>query len=344
MNIDYDGLKKFLIKHSNIDVEFMKDFFFIQKNDEYKNHKPFIIDLDTLCKWINIQKRDFKTSLLKNYKKDVDYVFIEKIKTKGRPLEKYLLTVRCFKKLCIRSNSKNGDKIIDYYLQLEEIIDRYKNDIIIQRDEMIHNLKVENNFLESKHRFIESKSGYIYIYQSKCTKNGIDTICYKYGKTANMKKIIRKYQTGNPGAEMICYIPLDDTGIDMNLLEDGIDILVRKNAVKHNHETTYYDSIDQLKNKILDCARVMKLNDTEEKTIEYDVKFIYIENNLIEVYRIIDNKYNYLKTTHQMKRSVKAKSKTKTKSKKSDKIQNQNLRKKIKIYIQKCYYRWDYFK
>ena len=43
-----------------------------------------------------------------------------------------------------------------------------------------------------------------------------------------MKKIIRKYQTGNPGAEMICYIPLDDTGIDMNLLEDCIDILVRK--------------------------------------------------------------------------------------------------------------------
>ena len=165
MNIDYDGLENFLTKNSNIDVEFIKDFFFIQKNNEYKNHKPFVIDLATLCKWMNIQKRDFKASLLKNYKKDVDYIFVEKIKTKGRPSEKYLITIRCFKKLCIRSNSKNGDKIIDYYLQLEELIDRYKNDIIIQKDGMIHNLKVENNFLESKHRFIKSKTGYIYIFR-----------------------------------------------------------------------------------------------------------------------------------------------------------------------------------
>ena len=57
MSIDYDGLEKFLINHSNIDVKFMKDFFFIQKNDEYKTHNPFIIDLATLCKWMNVQKR-----------------------------------------------------------------------------------------------------------------------------------------------------------------------------------------------------------------------------------------------------------------------------------------------
>lgn len=30
MSIDYEGLKKFLIEYSNIDVEFIKDFFFIQ--------------------------------------------------------------------------------------------------------------------------------------------------------------------------------------------------------------------------------------------------------------------------------------------------------------------------
>lgn len=116
---------------------------------------------------------------------------------------------------------------------------------------------------------------------------------------------------------IICYIPLDDTNIDMNLLEDCIDILVRKNVVKNNHETTYYDSIDQLKNKILECVRVMKINDDEGKTIEYDVRFIYIEDNLVEIYRIIDNKYNYTKTTQKIKRSIAAKSKKK--SKKSNK-------------------------
>lgn len=249
---------------------------------------------------MTIQKRDFKASLLKNYKINRDYIFVDKIKTKGRPSEKFLLTVRCFKKLCIRSNSKNGDKIIDYYLQLEELIDRYKNNII-------HNLKIENNFLESKHRFVKSKTGYIYIFRSKFTKNGTDTVCYKYGKTIDMKKIIRKYQTGNPGAEMVCYIPLDNTDIDVNLLEDCIDILVQKNAVKHNHETTYYDSIEQIKNKILDCVRIIKINNTDKKIIKYDIKFVYIENNLIEIYRIVDNKYNYTKT----------KSTKKTKSKKT---------------------------
>lgn len=309
MSIDYNGLEKFLIKYSSADVKFIKDFFFIQKNNEYQKYKPFVIDLDTLCKWINIQKRYFKESLIKNYKIDIDYIFVEKVKTKGRPSEKYLLTIRCFKKLCIRSNSKNGEKIVDYYLQLEELIDRYKNDIITQKEGLIHNLQVENNFLETKHRFVESKTGYIYIFRSKCTKNGIDKICYKYGRTGNMEKIIRKYQTGNPVAEMICYIPLDNTGIDMNLLEDCIDILVKKNVVKHNHETTYYDTIDQLKNKILDCVRVIKINNGKEKTIKYNVKFIYIEKNLVEVYRIIDSKYNYVKITKNIKKSKKSKSK-----------------------------------
>ena len=39
----------------------------------------------------------------------------------GRPRERILLTVKCFKKLCLKANTTKSDEIHDYYIKLEEI-------------------------------------------------------------------------------------------------------------------------------------------------------------------------------------------------------------------------------
>ena len=130
MKIIFDKFSA-LCGDTKINNEFIKELFFIQTNNVYQKYAPFIIDLNTLCKWMCVQKRDFKASLLKNYKSNIDYIFAGDIQTKGRPSEKYLLTVKCFKKLCFRSNSKHSNKIIDAYLQLEELINESRNKILI---------------------------------------------------------------------------------------------------------------------------------------------------------------------------------------------------------------------
>lgn len=44
--------------------------------------------------------------------------------------------------------------------------------------------------------------GFIYIIRIKTQHNGYDKVCYKIGYTANLKKRMATYETGNPNIEL----------------------------------------------------------------------------------------------------------------------------------------------
>ncbi len=136
---DYEDMKRFVLNHSNIEEKFIDDFFSIQQDDKYKDYNPFLIDLDVFAVWINVRKSDLKFTLVSNYKKNIDYKIIGKEKTLKRYREVILLTVSCFKKIAIRSNSKKGNIVVDYYLLIEELMIQYNRVIT-------HNLKVPTFF------------------------------------------------------------------------------------------------------------------------------------------------------------------------------------------------------
>jgi hypothetical protein len=98
-------------------------------------------------KWIGYSRIDpCKIVLIKNFVENKDYKIEkaapeisgagfdldqndEKIKKKkknlggaGQNKENILLTINCFKKLCLKSRTDQADKIHDYYIQMEEII------------------------------------------------------------------------------------------------------------------------------------------------------------------------------------------------------------------------------
>ena len=60
-----------------------------------------------------------------------------------------LLTPKCFKKLCMQSKTKKAELVRDYYIVLEELVDKYKDLIIENKDKEINILK---NDLK-KHKF-----------------------------------------------------------------------------------------------------------------------------------------------------------------------------------------------
>ena len=70
-------LENFLISNSKINKKFIKDFFGFQKTDQYKDYKPFTIDLDDVAYWLDAVKSNLKNTLTISYIKDID--FIEKI-------------------------------------------------------------------------------------------------------------------------------------------------------------------------------------------------------------------------------------------------------------------------
>ena len=168
--INLNGLEDFLINESKINKDFIKDFFGIQKNKAHEKYKPFTIDLDDIAFWLDAKKGNLKDTLIKNYLNKFDYIIEKSIgkyddiddkslllvnhnqkddvftTTKitdqgGHNKELILLTSDCFKMLCMRSKTKKANKVRQYYIDLEKLIDQYKDLIINQQTKKIEILE-----------------------------------------------------------------------------------------------------------------------------------------------------------------------------------------------------------
>ena len=102
------------------------------------------MDLEIVARWLDAKKKDIKETLKTSYIKNIDYIILagsrQKSKTKGRPSIKVLLTVDCFKLLCMRSKTAKSEEVRKYYIELEKLVDEYKDYIINTQEEKIRNL------------------------------------------------------------------------------------------------------------------------------------------------------------------------------------------------------------
>ena len=76
---------------------------------------------------MNTKKGDLKETLENYYKLIVDYI-INKLSSnckKGAPGEEILLTIKCFKLLCIQSRTKKAIEVRKNFYALEELINKY---------------------------------------------------------------------------------------------------------------------------------------------------------------------------------------------------------------------------
>lgn len=130
----------------------------------YDTRKDFVINLDRIWKWLGYGRiEECKRNLVNNFKENIDYK-IEKIskinfppscgkktidETRGRQGEFILLTVNCFKKLCLKSKTKKADEIHDYYINLEEIM----NELVSEESDHLKNqLKIKDQEIKTKNK------------------------------------------------------------------------------------------------------------------------------------------------------------------------------------------------
>ncbi len=137
----------------------------------YDTRKDFVINLDRIWKWLGYTRVDnCKALLVNNFKENTDYKIekIEKInfpensgkktydETRGRQAEFTLLTVNCFKKLCLKAKTKKADEIHDYYINLEEIM----NELVSEESDHLKNqLKIKDELIKSKEDLINKYNG-----------------------------------------------------------------------------------------------------------------------------------------------------------------------------------------
>ena len=63
----------FLKKYSTVPNQFIDDFFNLMDYKEYESNEK-IIDLDKVVKWLDINKRKAKITLIKSYRKNIDFI------------------------------------------------------------------------------------------------------------------------------------------------------------------------------------------------------------------------------------------------------------------------------
>jgi phage anti-repressor protein len=123
----------------------------------YDARKDFIIELDNIWKWLGFGKKgDCKNLLSNNFKENEDYR-VEKLAAAnaeasfteqhgGQNKENILMTIHCFKKLCLKAKTKKSDEIHDYYIKLEEVM----NEVVSEQAEQLRNqLQIKDKKIQS---------------------------------------------------------------------------------------------------------------------------------------------------------------------------------------------------
>lgn len=233
------SLIDFLKTHTKVSNKFIDDFFSLyDPKDKYN----FSIDVENISKWMGIVKGEIKETLLRTYIENTDYTIKKEtaIGKVGKPKEIILVTPKCFKLMAMQSRSKKASTVREYYYELEQVLDQYKEYIIQGLKDKI--TKLENN---QKPKINPSK-GVIYVLQA-----ADGTGHYKIGEAKNLKKRMSQYN----GDKIYNVTPVFvyETN-DMKAIEKCVKTYGIEFQYGNKGKEMYKIDIDILKNLIADCA------------------------------------------------------------------------------------------
>ena len=167
-------LKKIQQNFTGFEQQLFVSSFYCYLN--YDKNIDFVVDLDNVWKWLGFkQKIDCKRLIEKHFQIDMDYKHIthdhsEACLTKqngGQNIQKIFLTIKCFKSLCLKAQTKKASEIHEYYMKLEEtlheIVEEETNELKLQleqKDNIIMEIKQTTeqekiNLKKEKQRAVE---------------------------------------------------------------------------------------------------------------------------------------------------------------------------------------------
>lgn len=129
---------------------------------KYDKNIDFVIDLDDVWKWLGFnQKIDSKRLLEKQFKLNIDYKNLalgtpkassNDEKWGGSNIKKIFLTIKCFKSLCLKAQTKKADEIHEYYIKMEEVLHKVVEE---ETDEL--RLQLEQNQKQSEQQLKDAQ-------------------------------------------------------------------------------------------------------------------------------------------------------------------------------------------
>lgn len=246
-------LQDFLKKYSSISNKFIDDFFSLYTINTVDT--DLIINFDNLVTWLKMRKDNLKKTLVSSYIKNIDYK-IKKIKstTAGKPREEIMITADCCKRLCMLSRTKKAEEVRTYFIEIEKLMNKYK-------DYIIEALNKKINILENNQKPIQdNKNGVIYV-----LKTDYDIVnLYKIGKTKKFKERIRTHNSSHIDNVNIVHI-YETNNIDA--VETCLKGVLMSTQYKKRKEF-YEIDLDVLKKLIKTCDQMTLTAKISNKNIK----------------------------------------------------------------------------
>jgi phage anti-repressor protein len=305
----------FLKRYTNIDHNFIEDFYVFY--DENKSEYDFVINIETIAKWLNVKKFHLKELLKVNFIKDKDYIETKIINKKqgkgGHNKLNVMLTYDCFKMLCMISRSEKSKQIREYYIEIEKHLFKYREEIIESLHEKI-GIKYSNKKIME-----ENKKEHI-IYVLKVDRS---SDIYKIGKTSILKKRFSNYKVGNINEYEIVYVFKTKPEL-LDEIEKCIKVNLNSNTYNTSSDEIIKLDLDRIIETINFCSKketkTLYAKNNEEYANKNMAWFLFIdkdEDNKHVFDQLKDRLFNELKK--DIKKSSKKSSK-KTSKKPSKKI------------------------
>jgi hypothetical protein len=151
----------------------------------FLNYHPindFIINLENVWKFIGFSNKANAKRLLKhNFTENIDYKITlirwdERKNEGGYNQETIMLNINTFKKLCLKANTENADKIHDYYIKLEMIYNELMKEEFDEQKKEIENQKLLlEQEKENTIKLIEEKDKLIQDLENKPETEGFNS-------------------------------------------------------------------------------------------------------------------------------------------------------------------------
>jgi hypothetical protein len=188
---------------------------FVQSFQAYLQYgnddSAFVIDLEDVWQWLGFARIDAcKNVLFKNFEVDIHYIercLLRQVMEQrssnrgGHNKMQTLMTVKTFKKLCMKASTKRAEEVCDYYVKMEYIMHQYihhqlqeKNQSIIelQNKAIEHSKNIE---LERHKALMDAHDLQKLVYIMKVEEFANGTFVIKIGESSDIKDRVEKLKS-----------------------------------------------------------------------------------------------------------------------------------------------------
>jgi hypothetical protein len=166
----------------------------------YDKNFDFVVDLDNVWKWLGFSTKQKAEYLLeKHFTNDSDYKKnatqfegtvlesenVSKIKQNGGQNRQIIkMTIKCFKSLCLKAQTKKASEIHEYYMKMEEVLHQVIEE---ETDELRKQLEQKENIIIQKdNTIVKTKKEKIKaVEQATIAQFPVNTECVYFGTIEN---------------------------------------------------------------------------------------------------------------------------------------------------------------